>query len=241
MLSGMKSQQSGLQMLGDAAQFAKDMKALIDMQQTLAAVKSMDSSNFEGFMKIRNSYGKRIGSSWRTQETDDYEFLRAAGVDVSSAEKLADARLKYADQLDKNREVIELEAQERWAGWGQNQLRNIGWQAMEKMGLGSEARRQQMQQEAYSQKGTVLTRQEAAIVDRLAYLQDKISRGSDMPNFSEQVHTNELASKGGFVGGVAVDNSDTPRKQLTIMQTMSRQVSGIASEVSRLYNALNNY
>ena len=240
-MANIQDQQAGLKMLEDAATFAKDMKTLIDMQQTIAATRSMEATGFDKLMSRRGTYGRRIGDRYRIDEANDYEFLKAAGVDVSSAEKLAAAREKYAEQLDKNRQSLEWDAQERWASFTQNNARNIGWQAMQKMGLGTQAAIQKGRYEATEAKGAPLTRAELAVVDRLSYLSDKLSQGFNMPNFSETVHTNELASKGGFVGGVTVDNNDTPRKQLAVLQTTSRQVGSIAAEVNMLYNALNNY
>ena len=219
----------------------KEMQELDEVLKEVKATTAMDAASFDNFMGRRKAYGKRIGDQSRVDEANDYEFLKAAGVDVSSYSKFLDAQSKYSEQLKENRQAIRWQNEENWAAHAQNNMRNLIWDAMEKSGGGTAAAVQRARYEATEAKGSALTRTEQSVVDRLAYLQDRLSRGAEMPNFSEQIHTNELASKGGFVGGVTVDNSDTPRKQLSIMQTMSRQVSNIASEVSHLYNALNNY
>lgn len=230
-----------IKLVDDFNALNKEMQELDEVLKAVKATTAMDAASFDNFMGRRKAYGKRIGDQRRVDEANDYEFLKAAGVDVSSYGKFLDAQSKYSEQLEKNRQAIRWQNEENWAAHAQNNARNLGWQAMEQAGNGIAAAIQRARYEATEAKGSALTRAEQSVVDRLAYLQDRLSRGADMPNFSEQVHTNELASKGGFVGGVAVDNSDTPRKQLVIMQTMSRQVSNIASEVSHLYNALNNY
>lgn len=174
---------------------------------------------------------------------DDLAFLKANGIEITNEEEFNRAREIYKEELEKNAQMLAEERKYNLKEHFNRQQQGMRSKWLESQGHAGHVQNmlEQNRRAAYEAKGSPLTKAELKAADQMTLMQDALDQfTSSFQNIlntapgQDKIHTNELAEKGGFVGGVQVEHSAYEHNVIQSLTALNSHVASMNTRIEQM-------